>query len=87
MVALICSYKALVLGVRLIQARYSSDVNTLGEDGILPVCGLSDTVIGHSAPRALCLLSVIRFSVNWNLPLSRLMEGNSGADKAPSLSS
>lgn len=37
MVALICSYKALVLGVRLSQARYSSDVNTLGEDGILPV--------------------------------------------------
>lgn len=37
MVALICSYRALVLGVRLNQARYSSDVNTLGEDGILPV--------------------------------------------------
>jgi len=36
-VALICSYRALVLGVRLSQARYSSDVNTLGEDGILPV--------------------------------------------------
>lgn len=34
--ALICSYNALVLGVRLSHARYSSDVNTLGDDGILP---------------------------------------------------
>ena len=37
MLALICSYNALVLGVRLSHARYSSDVNTLGDDGILPV--------------------------------------------------
>lgn len=51
MVALICSYRALVLGVRLSQARYSSDVNTLGEDGILPVA-----VYRHNqcSPLAIC---------------------------------
>jgi len=55
-VALICSYRALVLGVRLSQARYSSDVNTLGEDGILPVyrhgqfcvkCSFADCIVDY----------------------------------------
>lgn len=39
--ALICSYNALVLGVRLNHARYSSDVNTLGDDGILPAVAIN----------------------------------------------
>jgi len=82
-VALICSYKALVLGVRLSQARYSSDVNTLGEDGILPVYRHGQFALSATP---LIALSIIVLIIR-GLPLSRLMEGNSGADRAPSLSS
>lgn len=82
MVALICSYNALVLGVRLNQARYSSDVNILGDDGILPAIGTNRMIDSMLSSKQ--TIADVRINC---LPLSRLMEGSSGADSAPSLSS